>query len=124
MADTNLFVAKITFVMAGMTFKVAVITSSLANITFVVAEITFKVAVITSSLAKIIFVVTEITFNVAVIISVILHIHVKALDSEFQLISNILIHFKIWVLIGQTCETLSIFPSREISVKILRPTNM
>ena len=53
MADTSLFVAKITFVMAGITFKVAVIISSLAKITFVVAEITFKIAVITSSVAKI-----------------------------------------------------------------------
>ena len=33
--------------------------------------------------------------------SVILHIYVKARDTEFQLISKILIHFKIWVLIGQ-----------------------
>ena len=80
--------------MAGMTFNVAVITSSLAKITFVVAEITFKVAVITSSVVKITFVIAEITFKVSVMTySVILHIHVKALDSEFQLISKILIHF-------------------------------
>ena len=63
MADTSLCVAEITFVMAGITFKVAVIPSSLANITFVVAEITFKVAVITSSQAKITFVVAEITLK-------------------------------------------------------------
>ena len=47
MADTSLFVAKISFVMANITIKVAVITSSVAKISFVVAEITFKVAVIT-----------------------------------------------------------------------------
>ena len=40
-----------------------VITSSVAKITFVVIEITFKVAVITSSVAKITFVVAEITFK-------------------------------------------------------------
>ena len=44
-----------------------VITSSVAKITFVVAEITFKVVVITSSVVKITFVVAEITFKVAVI---------------------------------------------------------
>ena len=47
--DKGLLVAKMTFVEAEITFKVAVITSSLAKITFVVAEITLKVAVITSS---------------------------------------------------------------------------
>ena len=52
-----------------MTFKVAVITPSLAKITFVVAMITFKVAVITSSVAKITFIVTEITFIVAVVVN-------------------------------------------------------
>ena len=35
--------AKIAFVVAGRTFKVAVITSSVAKIKFVLAEITFKV---------------------------------------------------------------------------------
>ena len=40
-------VAKITFVVAEITFKLVVITSSVVKITFVVAEITFKVAVIT-----------------------------------------------------------------------------
>ena len=45
--------AKITFGEAGITFKVAVRTSSVTNITFVVAEITFKVAVITSFMVKI-----------------------------------------------------------------------
>ena len=39
--------AKVTFVLGEMIFKVAVITSSVVNITFVVAKITFKVAVIT-----------------------------------------------------------------------------
>ena len=39
--------------MAEITFKVAVITSSVVRITFVVAEITFEMAVITSSVAKI-----------------------------------------------------------------------
>ena len=43
--------------MAGITFKVALITSSLAKIILVVAEITFKVVVITSSVVKISFVV-------------------------------------------------------------------
>ena len=42
--------------------------SSVAKITFVVAEITFKVAVITSSVVKITFVVTEIIFKVAVVV--------------------------------------------------------
>ena len=36
----------ITFVMAGIIFKVAVITSSVARITFVLAEIIVKLAVI------------------------------------------------------------------------------
>ena len=40
--------AKFTFVMAEITFKVTMITS-VANITFVGAEITFKVVVITFS---------------------------------------------------------------------------
>ena len=39
--------------MAEITFKVAVMTSSVAKITFGVVEIIFKVAVITSSVAKI-----------------------------------------------------------------------
>ena len=56
MADTSLFVANISFVMAEITFKVAV-TSSVAKITFVVAELTLKVAVISSSVVKITFVV-------------------------------------------------------------------
>ena len=43
--------------MAEITFKVAVISSSVAKITFVVAEIIFKVAVITSSVVKITIVV-------------------------------------------------------------------
>ena len=46
---------KITFVVAEITFKVAIITSSLAKITFVVAEITLRMAVITSSVVKITF---------------------------------------------------------------------
>ena len=44
--------AKITFVEDELTFKLTVITSSLANITFVVTEITLKVAVITFSVDK------------------------------------------------------------------------
>ena len=40
--------------MAEVSFKVAVITSSVAKSNFVVVEITFKVVVITSSAAKII----------------------------------------------------------------------
>ena len=51
--------------MIEINYKVA----SVVNITFVVAEITFKVVVITSSVAKITFVVAEITFQVVVIIS-------------------------------------------------------
>ena len=46
MADTSLLVAKITFVVTEITFKVAVIIPSVAKITFVVAEITFQVVVI------------------------------------------------------------------------------
>ena len=53
MADTSLLVAKITFVVAEIIFKVHVITSLLAKIYFVVAEITFRMAVITSSVVKI-----------------------------------------------------------------------
>ena len=60
---------KITFVVADITFKVAMITSSVTKIAFVVNEITFKVAVITSSVAKITSVVAEITFEVAMITS-------------------------------------------------------
>ena len=41
--------------MAEMTFKLVMITSSVAKITFVVAEITLKKAVITSSVVKITF---------------------------------------------------------------------
>ena len=49
---------KITFVVADIIFKVAVITtSSVVKSTFVVAEITFKMVLITSSLVKITFVV-------------------------------------------------------------------
>ena len=62
-ADNSLLLTKITIAMAEITFKVAVITSSVAKITFVVAEITFKVAMITSSVAKITFVVAVITFK-------------------------------------------------------------
>ena len=49
MADTSLLETKITFVVVYITFKVAVITSSVVKITFVVAEITFKTVLITSS---------------------------------------------------------------------------
>ena len=45
--------------------------SSVANITFVLAEITFKVALLTSSVPKITFVVAEITFKVAVMTSLV-----------------------------------------------------
>ena len=54
---------KITFVVAYIIFKVAIITFTLAKISFVVAELTFKIAVITSSVVKITFVVAEITFR-------------------------------------------------------------
>ena len=64
---TLVLMTNTTLVVAEITFKVAVITSSVANITFVVAEITFKVAVVTSSVAKITTVVVEITFKVAMI---------------------------------------------------------
>ena len=52
-----------TFAVAEITIKVAVITSSVAKITFVGAVITFKVAVITSAVAKITFVVAEMTLK-------------------------------------------------------------
>ena len=41
MADFSLLVAKITFVVAAIILKVAVMTSSVAKITFVVGEIIF-----------------------------------------------------------------------------------
>ena len=53
--------------MTRSSFKVSGNTSSMAKITFVVAEITLKVAVIISSVARIIFVAAEITFKVALI---------------------------------------------------------
>ena len=45
--------AKLTFVVAEITFKVVVINSSVDKSNFVVCEITFIVAVITSSVDKI-----------------------------------------------------------------------
>ena len=51
MADASLLVAKITFIMTEITFKVAIIISSVVKIPFVVAQIIFKVAVITSAVA-------------------------------------------------------------------------
>ena len=45
--------AKIIFVVANITFKVAVITSSVVKIISVVAEINFKVVLIISSVDKI-----------------------------------------------------------------------
>ena len=45
-------VAKITFLLAEITFKVVLFTSSVPKITFMVTEITFKVAVMTSLVAK------------------------------------------------------------------------
>ena len=56
------FLVNITFVVTEIAFKVAVMTSSVAKITFTVVEITFKMTVITSSMVEITFVVTEITF--------------------------------------------------------------
>ena len=44
--------AKIIFVVAEITFKVAVVTSSLDKISFVVDETIFKVVVITSSVSR------------------------------------------------------------------------
>ena len=44
---------KITFVVAEITFKMVVITSSVVEITFVMAEITFRMVAITSSVVKI-----------------------------------------------------------------------
>ena len=46
---------RITFVVTEITFKVAMITSSVAKMTLVVAEITLKVDVITSPVVKITF---------------------------------------------------------------------
>ena len=57
MVGTSLIVTKIAFMVAEITFKLAVVTSSVAKITFVVNEILFKVAVITSSMVNITFVV-------------------------------------------------------------------
>ena len=51
----------ISFVVAEITFKVAMMTASVAKITLAVSEMTFKGPVITSSMVKITFVVTEIT---------------------------------------------------------------
>ena len=65
--DTGLLVAKIICKVAEITFKEAVITSSVAKITFLVAKINFTVAVITSSVAKITTIVTERTLKVVVI---------------------------------------------------------
>ena len=45
--------AKITFVVPEVTFKVAMINSQVVKIIFVVAEIFFKVALVTSSVLKI-----------------------------------------------------------------------
>ena len=53
MADTSLLEPKNTFVVAEITFKLAVNTSSVAKITFVLAEITLNMVVITSSVVKI-----------------------------------------------------------------------
>ena len=67
-ASTAFLVAEITFKMAVMTsseakiFFVANITFVVVDIAFAVAEITFKVHVIMSSMVKITFVVTELTF--------------------------------------------------------------
>ena len=49
-------------------------------------------------------------------------IHVKVLDSDFELQSKMLIHFLLWVFIGQKCETRSIFTSRQKSAQILGQT--
>ena len=70
----------------------AVTTSSVAKITFVEAEITFEVAVSTKSGG------IQYTFGAVLYIFVfnrntILCIYVKALDSKFQLISKMLLHF-------------------------------
>ena len=55
MDKISLFVAKITFVVTGISFKVAVVTSSVARINFAVGEITFILVVITSSVDEISF---------------------------------------------------------------------
>ena len=72
LADISFLVNKITFAVAEIIYKEAVIMSSVANIIYVVGEITFKVAVITSlvskissCVAKVTFVVGQITFKVA-----------------------------------------------------------
>ena len=49
--------------MAEITFKVAMISSSVTKITFVVAEITFKVDVITYPVVDITFVVAELVIT-------------------------------------------------------------
>ena len=79
LASNNNTGESLAFVVAEVTFKVAVMTSSVAKfslfvakITFVVAEITFNMAVMTSSVpkfssfvAKVTFVGAQITFEVA-----------------------------------------------------------
>ena len=49
----SVFLANITFAVAGIIFKEAVLTSSVAKINFAVGEVTFIVAVITSSVDNI-----------------------------------------------------------------------
>ena len=77
-------VARITVVVAEITFKVAMIISSVAKITFVIAEITFKVALITSLLAKINFVVAEITYKVSMITSLMAKITCVVADIKLK----------------------------------------
>ena len=62
-------VAKITVVVAEISFEVVMNTLSVAKIIFIVAEITFKVIVTTFSEVKITFVVVQIYLKVAVITS-------------------------------------------------------
>ena len=59
MTVINSSVAKITFVVAELTFKVIVITSLVVKITFVVAEVAFKVVVINSSVCIFVVVFTN-----------------------------------------------------------------
>ena len=61
------------------------------------AEITFKVAVITSSVAKITFVVTEITFNVAVITSLVVKINFVVFKLSVMTYSVVKITFEKWL---------------------------
>ena len=134
-------VVKITFVVAEITFKVAVITFPVVKITlkkwlYTIESYHEREVLLARSPAvynfQLFLVITKKSWKLFkwrdkiqtwrfVILFLfnrykILCIHVKTLDSDFQLISKILVDFfLIWVLIGHKCEVRSIF---------LHPTNV